>query len=114
MNLKSPLLRGALLWIRVFFQTFKSEVISSCRWLRPWLFSEKELDENSVCAKIAHTAADGKTYDVKFYNLEAIIAVGYRTSSYKATRFRQWSTRVLKEYLIKGFVLDDERLKQGK
>lgn len=77
------------------------------------IFSELELDENTVCAIFAQTAADGKTYDVKFYNLDCIIAVGYRVSSHKATKFRQWATRILKEYLIKGFALDDERLKQG-
>lgn len=77
------------------------------------IFKEGELNENSVCKEILHTAADGKTYRTKFYNLDAIIAVGYRISSYKATQFRMWATQILKEYLIKGFVLDDERLKQG-
>lgn len=77
------------------------------------IFDEKELDENSVCAKIAHTADDGKTYQTYFYNLDATIAVGYRVSSYKATQFRIWATKILREYLIKGFALDDERLKQG-
>jgi hypothetical protein len=72
-----------------------------------------ELDERSVCAKIAHTAADGKNYQTQFYNLDAIIAVGYRVNSYEATRFRIWATKVLREFIIKGFVLDDERLKQG-
>lgn len=77
------------------------------------IFEEKELEEDSVCAKIAHTADDGKTYQTNFYNLDAIIAVGYRVNSYKATQFRVWATKILKEYLIKGFALDDERLKQG-
>ena len=77
------------------------------------IFKEGELDEKSVSAKIAHTAEDGKTYQTFFYNLDAIIAVGYRVNSYKATQFRIWSTKILKEYLIKGFALDDERLKQG-
>ena len=59
------------------------------------------------------TAVDGKSYKTKFYNLDAIIAVGYRVNSYQATQFRIWATRTLREYMIKGFVLDDERLKQG-
>jgi hypothetical protein len=78
------------------------------------IFAEHELEENSVCAKIAQTAADEKTYNVNFYNLDAIIAVGYRVNSYQATRFRIWATKTLKEFIIKGYVLDDERLKQGK
>ena len=78
------------------------------------IFQSGELEENSVCAKIAHTAADGKTYKTRYYNLEAIIAVGYRVNSYQATQFRIWATKTLREFLVKGFVLDDERLKQGK
>ncbi len=77
------------------------------------IFNSNELDECSVCAKFAHTAEDGKTYNSKFYNLDAIIAVGYRVNSLKATRFRQWATKILNEYIRKGFVLDDDRLKQG-
>lgn len=78
------------------------------------IFTTKELDENSVCANFAHTAEDGKTYNTRFYNLDAIIAVGYRVNSYQATQFRIWATKTLREFIIKGFVLDDERLKQGK
>ena len=78
------------------------------------IFETKELDEDLVSAKIAQTATDGKTYQVYFYNLDTIIAVGYRVNSYKATQFRVWASSVLKEYLIKGFALDDDRLKQGK
>ena len=77
------------------------------------IFTERELLENSVSAKFAHTAQDGKIYQTLFYNLEAIIAVGYRVNSSKATQFRIWATQRLKEYIVKGFVLDDERLKQG-
>ena len=77
------------------------------------VFNEKELFENSVSSILEHTAADGKKYKTKFYNLDAIIAVGYRVNSYQATQFRIWATKTLKEYIIKGFVLDDERLKQG-
>jgi hypothetical protein len=75
------------------------------------IFNEGELQENSVCAIFAHTAEDGKTYNPKFYNLDAIIAVGYRVNSKKATHFRIWATQILKEYIIKGFAMDDERLK---
>jgi hypothetical protein len=78
------------------------------------IFKENELDADSVCANCAHTAADGKSYETRYYNLDAIIAVGYRVNSYQATRFRIWATKTLREFIIKGFVLDDERLKQGK
>ena len=78
------------------------------------IFSSGELAKDSVCSILEHTAADGKTYAAKYYNLDAIIAVGYRVNSYQATQFRIWATRTLREFIIKGFVLDDERLKQGK
>jgi len=78
------------------------------------IFESGELAEKSVCANFAHTAADGKKYQTTFYNLDAIIAVGYRVNSYQATQFRIWATKILKEYIIKGFAMDDERLKQGK
>ena len=75
------------------------------------IFEEGELDESSVSAKFAHTAPDGKKYNTSFYNLDAIISVGYRVNSNRATQFRIWATTVLKEYIIKGFSMDDERLK---
>ena len=78
------------------------------------IFDSSELQQDSVCAKFAHTAEDGKTYNTQFYNLDAIISVGYRVNSLQATRFRQWATKILNEYIKKGFVLDDDRLKQGK
>ena len=78
------------------------------------VFKSKELDKDQVCAKFAHTASDGKTYRTNYYNLDAIIAVGYRVNSYQATQFRIWATKTLREFIVKGFVLDDERLKQGK
>lgn len=78
------------------------------------IFSEGELDKNSVTEKISATASDGKKYLMQFYNLDAIISVGYRVNSRKATNFRIWATGILKEYMIKGFAMDDERLKQGK
>lgn len=77
------------------------------------IFDSGELRQESVCAKNALTAADGKKYQTTLYNLDAIISVGYRVNSIKATKFRQWATSVLKEYITKGFALDDERLKQG-
>ncbi len=78
------------------------------------IFKGKELDSDSVTEEFSATAADGKNYKTKFYNLDAIIAVGYRINSYQATQFRIWATKTLREFIIKGFVLDDERLKQGK
>ncbi|GJM35121.1 MAG: hypothetical protein DHS20C18_41220 [Saprospiraceae bacterium] len=78
------------------------------------IFKSGELLEDSVIRKIRITADDGKNYLTNFYNLDAIIAVGYRVNSHQATQFRIWATNVLKEFLIKGFVLNDERLKQGK
>ena len=78
------------------------------------IFSEGELEKDAVTEKISATANDGKKYLTQFYNLDAIISVGYRVSSRKATRFRIWATSILKEYMIKGFAMDDERLKQGK
>ena len=78
------------------------------------IFKSNELNEDSVCAKIAHTAADGKIYTSQFYNLDMIIAVGYRVNSLKATQFRIWATQTLREFIVKGFVLDDERLKLNK
>jgi hypothetical protein len=75
------------------------------------IFQSGELDEISVCVKIAHTASDGKSYLTQFYNLDVIISVGYRVNSTQATHFRIWATALLKEYIIKGFTMDDERLK---
>ncbi|MBU4256804.1 virulence RhuM family protein [Patescibacteria group bacterium] len=77
------------------------------------IFKEAELSENSVTEKYSATASDGKNYKVKHYNLEAIISVGYRVNSSHGTQFRIWATQKLKEYVIKGFTMDDERLKQG-
>ncbi len=75
------------------------------------IFAEGELDKNSVVKKFFTTAVDGKKYRTSFYNLDAIISVGYRVKSHVATRFRQWATAHIKEFIVKGFVLDDERLK---
>lgn len=78
------------------------------------IFAEEELDKASVTEKLSVTAADGKNYKTQCYNLDAIIAVGYRVNSKKATRFRQWATKTLKEYIQKGFVLNDELMKNGR
>lgn len=77
------------------------------------VFYNSQLQKNSVIRKIRITAADGKNYKTNFYHLDAIIAVGYRVNSYQATQFRIWATNTLREFIIKGFVLDDERLKNG-
>ena len=80
------------------------------------IYKEKELDTNSTTEDFSVVQKEGKrqvSRKMEFYNLDAIIAVGYRVNSYQATRFRIWATKILKEYIIKGFVLDDERLKQG-
>lgn len=78
------------------------------------IFQSGELEEPAVCSIMEHTAADGKRYATKFYNLDAIISVGYRVNSLQATRFRIWATKVLREYLEKGYLLDEERMKSGK
>jgi hypothetical protein len=78
------------------------------------IFTEGEVDEGSAIKEYLITAADGKGYQTKLYNLDAILAVGYRVRSERGTRFRQWATERLREYLVKGFVLDDERLKEGR
>ncbi len=76
------------------------------------IFKEDELSQDSVCAFFAHTAADGKTYQTKFYNLDAIISVGYRVNSKRATQFRQWATKTLRDHIIKGFTVNSSRLAQ--
>lgn len=78
------------------------------------IFLDGELDEISVCRDFRHTAEDGKVYTSKFYNLRVITAVGYRVNSERAIEFRKWATEILHEYIIKGFAMDDERLKQMK
>ena len=78
------------------------------------IFETGELEAISVVSKMETTASDGKNYETTFYRLEAILAVGYRVNSAQATDFRKWATQTLNEFIIKGFVMDDERLKQGK
>lgn len=77
------------------------------------IFKEEELEQNSVCRKFRHTANDGKNYDTKYYNLDVIISVGYRVKSKQGTQFRIWATQRLKEHIIKGFTLNDDRFKTG-
>ena len=77
------------------------------------IFESGELDPNSVCRKFRQTAADGKNYEVQFYNLDAIISVGYRVNSIRATQFRRWATSVLRQFAIKGYVLDRKRMENG-
>ena len=77
------------------------------------IFECGELEEDSVSSILEHTAEDGKNYQTKYYNLDAILSVGYRVNSSKATQFRIWATKVLREYIIKGFAMDDDRLKNG-
>ena len=76
------------------------------------LFAEGELVRDSVCAKFAHTAADGKTYQVDYYNLDVAISVGYRVKSQRGVQFRQWATRTLKEHLVQGYTLNQRRLQE--
>lgn len=77
------------------------------------IFESEELQLDSVCAKFAHTAEDGKTYSTQFYNLDAVISVGYRVNSTRATQFRQWATAVLRQFAIRGYVLDKKRMENG-
>ena len=90
------------------YQTSKSNVSEHIKHI----FEEGELQEDAVVRKLRTTAADGKAYLTSFYNLDMIIALGYRVRSIIATRFRQWATQRLREYIVKGFTLDDDRLKQ--
>ena len=91
------------------YQTSKSNISEHIKHI----FEEEELDEESVVRKFRTTAADGKNYNTIHYNLDMIIALGYRVQSQVATRFRRWATQRLHEYIQKGFAIDDERLKQG-
>lgn len=76
------------------------------------IYKDEELDENSTCAKIAHVGNDDKQiYNTKYYNLDMIIPIGFRVNSKKAIKFRTWANKIIKEYMIKGFTMDDERLK---
>ncbi|MCU0286521.1 MAG: virulence RhuM family protein [Acidobacteria bacterium] len=105
-------LEGETVWLTQqmmaeLFQTTKQNIGQHLKNI----FKEGELDQNSVVKKFFTTASDDKNYETNFYNLDAIISIGYRVKSLVATRFRIWATQRLKEYIIKGFVMDDERLK---
>jgi len=107
-------IKGETLWCtqKAMAQLFGSGVPAISKHLKN-IFEEDELVADSVISKMETTAADGKNYTTTYYSLDANIAIGYRVSSLKATRFRQWATKTLNEYIKKGFVMDDERLKQG-
>lgn len=94
-------------------ELFGVEVPAVSRHLKN-IFETAELQQHAVVSKMETTASDGKSYLTTYYNLDAIIAVGYRVNGRQATQFRIWATNTLREFIIKGFVLDDERLKQGK
>ena len=94
--------------IAELFQCDRSVIVKHVRNI----FKEGELDKNSVLAKFAYTAADGKKYNVDYYNLDVIISVGYRVKSHRGTQFRIWAIGIIKEYMKKGFALDDDRLKR--
>src|SRR3989344_334371 len=77
------------------------------------ILKDEELDKRSVCAKFAHTAEDGKTYQVQYYNLDVILAVGYRTNSAKAIQFRQWATKTLRHYIVEGYAINKQRIAEN-
>jgi len=108
------LINGETLWVtqKTMAEIFDVQRPAITKHLKN-IFDDKELDKNQVCSKMEHTARDGKTYNTEFYNLDAIISVGYRVNSKKATEFRIWATKILKEYMIKGFALNDDRFLDG-
>jgi hypothetical protein len=106
-------LEGESVWltqkqISLLFETERSVVTKHIGNI----FKTKELSRKAVCAKFAHTAEDGKTYKVDYYNLDAIISVGYRINSKRGTQFRIWATRVLREHIIQGYTINEKRLKE--
>ena len=105
--------KGEMAWLSLnqmaeLFQRDKSVISKHIKNV----FAEGELSAGSVVANFATTAADGKTYRVEFFNLDVIISVGYRVKSQRGTQFRIWATQRLREYIVKGFAMDDDRLKQ--
>ncbi len=108
------LLREETLWLtqKAIAELFAVNVPAISKHLKN-IFSSKELQEQAVISILETTAADGKDYKTTYYNIDAIIAVGYRVNSRQATQFRIWATRILQEFIVKGFALDDKRLKQG-
>ena len=108
------LINGETLWVtqKTMAEIFDVQRPAITKHLKN-IFEDGELDKNKVCSKMEHTANDGKTYNTEFYNLDAIISVGYRVNSKKATEFRIWATKVLNSYMTKGFALDDDRFLKG-
>ena len=108
-------IQGETVWLtqKALAELFGVKVPAISKHLKN-IFDTGELAEPAVVSNLEITAADGKAYQTSVYNLDAIIAVGYRVNSFQATQFRIWATRTLREFITKGFVLDDERLKQGK
>ncbi|MFA5799472.1 MAG: virulence RhuM family protein [Candidatus Peribacteraceae bacterium] len=108
------LMQGETVWLtqKLMAELFEVDVRTINEHLQN-IFKSGELNEDSVIRKFRITAADGKMYDTQHYNLDVIIALGYRVNSKRATQFRIWATQRLREYIVKGFALDDERLKQG-
>ena len=106
------LFQNETLWLtqKQIAQLFEVNVPAISKHLKN-IFDTKELEENSVISKMETTAADGKKYKTNFYNLKAVVAIGYRVNSHRATEFRKWATNILEEYIVKGFAMDDERLK---
>ena len=110
----NALLRNETLWLtqKAIAELFQVEVPAISKHIKN-ILTDGELKENQVISKMEITAADGKNYNTTFYNLDMIIAVGYRVNSKRATAFRIWATSILREYIIKGYALDDDRLKNG-
>ena len=108
------LVNGETLWVsqKTMAEIFGVQRPAITKHLKN-IFEDGELDKNQVCSILEHTANDGKTYNTEFYNLDAIISVGYRVNSKKATEFRIWATKILNSYMTKGFALDDERFLKG-
>ena len=94
----------------IVFQTDRTNIVKHIQNI----FETGELDQSITCAKISQHLPDGRTYQILHYNLDVIISIGYRVNSYRGTQFRIWATKQLREYLVKGFVMDDERLTAGK
>ena len=108
-------IEGEMVWLtqKLMAELFDADIRTISEHLQN-IFKSEELKEDSVIRNFRITASDGKDYDTQHYNLDAVIAVGYRVNSKRATYFRIWATQVLREFIIKGFALDDERLKQGR
>ena len=95
--------------IAVLFDKVRTTIVEHLKNI----FNEGELDRDSVCRKFRHTASDGKNYSVNYYNLDAVISVGYRANSVRATQFRQWTTNIIRQFAIRGYVIDKKRMENG-